>query len=120
MSTRSRLRMVLDTGETKAIYCHSDGYPSHQMPILTEYYNTVEKVRELMALGNISYLAKRVKPNEDEPHSFKNPHCDKNGDYDIVIAYHRDRGEPLNWWENKQEYNYIFNGHEWKLEHRIV
>jgi len=120
MSTRSRLRMVLPTGEARAIYCHWDGYPSHQMPILTENYNTVEKVRELMELGDISSLAPKVKPDEGEEHSFNKPHRDKEGNLDIVVAYHRDRGEPLRNGEHdgvdEQEFNYLFDGEKWELE----
>ena len=56
MSTHARIRMILPFGEkSKAIYVHWDGYPSHIMPILETYYNTPEKVEELLKLGNLSF-----------------------------------------------------------------
>ena len=120
MSTSSRLRMVLDTGDARSIYCHSDGYPSHQLTILTEHYNTVERVRELMELGDLSYLQPKIKPEPGEEHSFMKPHKDSEGRIDTTIAYHRDRGEPLRngRWDgvDRQNYNYLFNGTEWRIE----
>lgn len=60
MSTRSHIACLIkseDTGENaiKIIYCHSDGYPSHQYPTLLTYYD-FEKVTELMQKGSISFL----------------------------------------------------------------
>ena len=40
MSTNSRIGILHEDGTTETIYCHWDGYPEHQMPILTEHYNT--------------------------------------------------------------------------------
>lgn len=108
MATRSRLRMVLPSGEAKAIYCHYDGYPSNQLPILEKYYNTPEKVRELMELGAISYLAPKIKPDEGQSHSFNNPAPD------VVVAYHRDRGEPLQTGhDDPEKFDYLFDGTKW-------
>lgn len=110
MATRSRIRMVLPTGEAKSIYCHWDGFPSHQAPILKEHYNTTEKVRELMALGAISYLAPKVKPDEGVAHSFDKPAKD------VVVAYHRDRGDELQLGhDDGEEYDYLWDGERWYL-----
>jgi hypothetical protein len=117
MSTNSRLRMVLPSGKAlKPIYCHWDGYPEHHLPILREHYNTVEKAEELLSLGNISVLAPKVKPDPGMEHSFENPIRDLTGRMDVTIAYHRDRGENLEFWGNRQGYNYLFNGETWELE----
>lgn len=91
MSTRSRIGFLHTDGTTETIYCHNDGYPENQMKILTENYDTAEKVRELLALGDISELGERIAPDEGEEHGF---------DYErraegVTVAYHRDRGEPL-------------------------
>ena len=111
MSTNSRLRMVLPSGRAaKPIYCHYDGYPSYMLPILREHYNTIEKVEELLALGDLSLLDVRVKPYPDEAHDFDNPALG------VTIAYHRDRGEDLVFTSSRQEYNYIFNGETWEIE----
>ena len=88
MSTNSRIGILHEDGTTETIYCHWDGYPDHQMPILTEHYNTAEKVKALLALGDISILGERLAPDADEPHSFEKP---AEG---VTVAYHRDRKEP--------------------------
>ena len=110
MATRSTLRMRLPSGEcSKVSYCHWDGQPSNMLPLLNENYNTIEKVKELLALGNLSYLAKRVKPDEGEEHSFEKPSPD------VTVAYHRDRGENLSFTSGREEYDYSFDGEKWNL-----
>lgn len=89
MSTRSRIGILNPDGSVKTIYCHSDGYPEHQFPILTQHYSTIEKVKELLNLGDISTLGERIAPNSDEEHTFENRVKD------VTVAYHRDRGEPM-------------------------
>lgn len=90
MGSRSAIGMKNEKGQIEAIYCHWDGYPEWVGKILVENYDTKEKVEELLALGDLSSLGKRVKPNEDEIHTYENPVDD------VTIAYHRDRGEELN------------------------
>lgn len=89
MSTRSRIGILQKDGTTETVYCHGDGYPEHQMPILTEHYDTLEKVEALIGLGDLSCLGERIAPDADEEHSFG---CRVPG---VTVAYHRDRGEPL-------------------------
>lgn len=104
MATRSNIGIKNTDGSIEMIYCHWDGYPDHHLPILTEHYNTEDKVRELLALGDISVLAERT---------------------ERVIAYHRDRGEELHparkysnlddALSNKEDYMYIFEDNEWRI-----
>ena len=89
MSTRSRIGILNPNGSTRTIYCHSDGYPEHQLPILTQHYSSIEKVEELLNLGDISSLGERIAPNLEEEHTFKDR---VKG---VTVAYHRDRGEPM-------------------------
>ena len=89
MSTNSRIGILHRDGTTETISCHWDGYPEHQMPILTGHYDTAEKVRALLALGDISSIGERLAPDENELHSFNKP---ADG---VTVAYHRDRGELL-------------------------
>jgi len=110
MATRSRLRAKVDGKILKPIYCHWDGHSETKLPILNENYNTDEKVKELMALGNLSALHPKVKPDEEQEHSFDNP---AEG---VTVAYHRDRGEDLEFWSARQEYNYLYENGIWKLE----
>ena len=119
MATRSAIGIKNEKGEIKAVYCHWDGYPEHNGKILVDYYNTVEKVEELLALGDLSSLDERVKPNENEAHTFDNR---ADG---VTVAYHRDRGEELNaarTFKNIDEvieyfawscYFYVFENGEW-------
>lgn len=87
MATRSHIGMLQENGEIHFVYCHWDGYPSHNGKILLENYGQEEKVKALLELGSISSLRPRVAPEEGEEHDFEKPL------EDVTIAYHRDRGE---------------------------
>ena len=84
MSTRSAIIMKTDQGYA-GIYCHHDGYEEGVGQTLLDHYKDERKVAELIALGDISVLGKRVTPIG--PHSFNNK------EDDTTVAYHRDRGE---------------------------
>jgi hypothetical protein len=56
MATRSTIGVRLPDGTIESIYCHWDGYPSHNGKRLKEHYRDIEKVLDLMEQGNISYL----------------------------------------------------------------
>lgn len=86
MATRSRIGMEMADGSVKSIYCHWDGYVSHNGAILAEHYTDPKKVEALIELGAISSLNENVKP-ENGDHSFNSP---QEG---VTVAYHRDRGE---------------------------
>lgn len=65
MATRSIIGQVQENGKIKAIYCHWDGYPEYVGQTLANFYDTEEKVSELIALGDLSTLG----PNIGEKHS---------------------------------------------------
>ena len=73
MATRSLIGIKLDNEIVKIIYCHWDGYPTHNGKLLIENYNSPATITELMELGDLSTLA-------ETPAACK--------------AYHRDRNEP--------------------------
>jgi len=114
MSTRSNIGILNTDGTIDFIYCHFDGYVEGVGAILHEHYLDESKVRELIALGDISSLDVRVQPR-GKGHSFSDREAG------TTTAYGRDRGEP---WENiqpcktepfekpvamhKQEYAYLF------------
>ena len=79
----------MKTGENtyKAVYCHYDGYLAYNGAMLLEYYNTKERVEELISLGNISSLREKITPEKGSTHSFDKP------DKDVTVFYGRDRGE---------------------------
>ena len=88
MSTRSHIG-ILNTSSrrnpksTEIIYCHFDGYPSHNGSLLLNHWIGAKKVRALMAIGDISSLDEEI----GEKHDFDNR------DGKVVTAYGRDRGE---------------------------
>lgn len=87
MATRSRIAMELGDGTVLSIYCHSDGYIDYNGRILQAHYQDPEKVKDLIALGDISVLDERVHPTG--PHSFDYDDREKG----VTVAYGRDRGE---------------------------
>lgn len=96
----------------ESIYTHWDGYPSHHGPLLLGYWDTAEKVRDLIALGDLSILNKEL----GQAHDFDAPYDDLES-RDWCKAYGRDRGEKLTeadvhgmdeWPDCGQEYEYLF------------
>lgn len=71
MATRAYIG-VNNNGNIRGIYVHWDGYPSYTGKILRESYNNIEKVNELLDLGDLSSIANTIE------------RCD---------AYGRDKGE---------------------------
>jgi len=122
MSTRSLIAIENPDGSCRSIYCHSDGYPSHNGRLLIEHYNSPERVAALLALGALSCLAPRLSPDSGEKHDYDNPVDD------ICIAYHRDRNEAYRatvWWSDAghmldkaadnywADYVYLFRNGSW-------
>lgn len=86
MATRCRIGMELEDGTIKHSYCHWDGYPTGVGKTLVEHYNDIEKVKELLSFGDMSYLTSEIHPSGDT-HSFSNP------EENVTVFYKRDRGE---------------------------
>lgn len=117
MSTNSNISIKTDKGY-ETIYCHNDGYPSYMCPMLRDWYGTEERAKALVALGDASYIEKRLVPSRDSDHHFDHP------EEEVCVFYHRDRGEP---WEQvkpytytkqalcHQYYVYIFEDGEWHV-----
>lgn len=92
MSTRCRIGIQNEDGSIDNIYSHSDGYPAYVGKMLFENYQNPEKIRELMALGDVSILRAEI----GEKHPFDE-------EYEIhptwTRVYHRDRNDP--WQDTK-------------------
>lgn len=72
----TRARIALQTGKKfRSIYVHWDGYPSHHGPILLNHYNTIDKINELLALGDLSVLGDEIGEKHDR--GSKNPAHEK-------------------------------------------
>lgn len=56
MSTRSIIAIQDNKTECLAVYCHWDGRPDHQMPILNDKYNLPVSIRKLLSGGDMSSL----------------------------------------------------------------
>lgn len=102
MSTTARISIEEKNGDRKSIYLHWDGYVERAGVILQLAYNTADKVRELISLGNLSILGCRINPSSSS-HSFDTP------EDNVCVAYHRDRGEDLEFWDSEQDFNYLFD-----------
>ena len=113
---------MLENDLYKTIYCHHDGYLTHNGAMLLDHYNTREKVLELLELGDLSCLGPKMNPDPKKPHSFE---FEKRQD-NVCVAYGRDRGESNTEAENLSlkeifnetwlEYFYIFTDkNEWKF-----
>lgn len=85
MGTKSNIAIERTNGAVDVIQCQYDGYPGYNGAMLLKHYNTPERVRELIKLGDISYLAENLAPTGK--HSYDKP---QNG---VTVAYGRDRGE---------------------------
>lgn len=123
MGTRSFIAQQTDTGIT-GIYCHWDGYLSHNGKLLRCYYRYPEKITKLIALGDISSLA----PEIGEKHNFDDRPENQ------TTFYHRDRGENSEDCKPKHfatlkallkaaahcgcEYVYLFDGWKWRYAER--
>jgi hypothetical protein len=98
MGTRSTIALEFADGTVGMVYCHWDGYLSHNGKILLDNYSDPFKLRELIDLGDISSLGPTigVKHPFDKPNSYGDP--DAYALYqamygDMTLFYGRDRGE---------------------------
>jgi hypothetical protein len=114
MATRSYIGIRNTDASVDYIYCHFDGYPEHNGAILTEHYSNINRVNELLNLGDLSVLGKFIGEKQD---------FDKR----VVgncLAYGRDRGESNVGKKNSGydelitsqdvDYVYIFDGDYWE------
>ena len=105
------------------ITVHNDGYYNTEFSvgqILLRYYNTQEKVDELISMGCASSIGSMLNPDKDKPHSMNHRQ------EDVCLFYHRDCGEDLEILEYKTEeemdmdtcedYNYWFKDGKWYVK----
>lgn len=100
------------------IYNHSDGYLEYLGRMLLEHYNSEEKAKALVELGDVSVVKEKLTPAEGTVHSF---------DYDkrqegVSVFYGRDRGEEWEYikpvtiqgtaFDEHQYYNYLYDVEE--------
>lgn len=121
MSTRSRIGILNPDATITSVYCHNDGYVEGVGTALTTHYTNEAKIRELIALGDLSSVGPLVAPPKGMKHRFGDAACG------VTVAYGRDRGEMGclarthkdfgRFIEDPEEYTYLWNGHEWLAWH---
>ena len=109
MGTRSAIGYLQPSGSVRAVYCHWDGYPDHQLPILEAKYNTLAKVKALIKPGSMSSL--------ESEHTWDYEYRDSQP------LYHAERGHgdkpktssnAFDYWRDQDcEYLYVFDGTKW-------
>ena len=132
MVTRSTIAIERQDGTVAQVYCHWDGYLSHNGRILQESYKDAAKIEQLIAEGDVSSLGAEIGVKRP----FQNPNKYGTDAYNAFEAqyegqclfYARDRGEEgtkarvyKNYAEyrNKaqfEEYNYCFRNGAWEVE----
>ena len=120
MSTRSNIAVKNEDGTLSVIFCHWDGYPSHNGRILLRSYKTDAKVRHLIGLGSLSHLgdtlATRDGSNKDDlTGACAAHHRDFNYEWDeCKPVIYRDENE----WQGtpvcaSTEWGYLYDGGKW-------
>lgn len=101
MSTHSRIGQLNQDGSVTSVFCHWDGYPKHQLPILKERYNSPETVTELLKHGDLWAL--------DE--------YDHKGHKNMPARIDSNVSDYL---KNGECFNYLFDGATWTCLERSV
>ena len=109
MGTRSRIALQLDGDNLVSVYCHWDGYPTFNGKILRQYFNTRDKVSELIDGGDISSLwsdstwdLKESRPNQTLYYSERGEDCPPklhDNFYDLL--------------KFAEEFTYVFDNNQW-------
>ena len=84
MATRSTIALEYADGTVDQVYCHWDGYLSHNGEILLKHYQDPFKVQQMMELGDLSSLSEEIGEQQD---------FDDRSHEDWCKFYGRDRGE---------------------------
>ena len=129
MGTRSAIGYKLPNGDITACYCHWDGYPGHQLPILVKHYQTLEEVEALVAPGSMSSLRTRStwasynSALQDEDGNFlrdKEGLLMYEGARTAQPLYHHERGDgmkpitsnyPANCWDELMDIEHLYVFH---------
>ena len=107
MGTRSRIGILNANGTTITMYCHWDGYPENQMPLLQENFTNIFDIIELVTAGGISSLNDYVDDlkagNKPKTYTDTEPITTKD-----KAAFFDDKS----FWDI--EYIYLFDGSQWE------
>lgn len=138
MGTRSRIGMVQEDGTVKSVYCQWDGSPKHNGIILKECFTDVNRVKELIALGDLYNLRPNLYPDPIGGYTKTlsltkgwdivpayGEHTHIKPQVGVIVAYHRDCGELMRFRcdnsvddyikSDLEEYGYLFKDGRWYL-----
>ncbi len=129
MATRSRIAIALKDGSFESVYCHFDGYPEGVGKTLLEHWTELEKIDELIGLGNISILGEEI----GDKHPF-NAHNSSEQYSKMTLFYGRDREEKnIECWSDPSyqalvershncgaEYLYVFQNDRWHIANLLL
>ena len=116
MGTRSRIGIQLKDDSILSVYCHYDGYPSFNGRVLREFYNTKEKVSQLINGGNMSCTWTNAGWNNETLPEMGPLHYTMRGESieDNAPELSKDHGEYLKMSaDSDEEYSYLFADGEW-------
>ena len=116
MGTRSRIGIQLKDDSILSVYCHWDGYPSFNGKVLREFYDTKEKVTQLINGGNISSLHTNVGWNNETLPETGPQYYTSRGESieENEPELSKDHGEYLKMsGDSDEEYSYLFADGEW-------
>ena len=65
MSTNSNIAIEIKPGIAKMIYCHWDGYPSHNGKILLNHWSDRQKLMTMIEEGDVSNIAENLGTQHD-------------------------------------------------------
>lgn len=105
MSTRSTISVQLEDKSIKSVYCHFDGYLSHNGMLLKTNFNSQELAEELISMGSLSSLNDSIETSVFYCRDRQEELSDDKYDSEMVYRVLNDH----------QEYNYCFIDGEWKL-----
>jgi len=116
MGTRSRIGIQLSDDSILSVYCHWDGYPEFNGKVLRQFYDTKEKVSQLIDGGNISALHTNAGwNNETLPQTGPLYYTERGESIESnAPELSKDHGEYLKLSANAdEEYSYLFADNEW-------
>lgn len=76
MATRSTIALEYADGTVDQIYCHWDGYLSHNGKLLMEYWQDPFKVQKMMDLGDMSALGEEIEGGHEFCEFYKRDHAE--------------------------------------------
>lgn len=118
MGTRSTIALEFADGTVQQVYCHWDGYVSHNGKILFENYSDPFKLRDLIRLGDMSSLRKEIGVQHpfDNPGSFGDAKFTafKEAYGNMCTFYGRDRGEESTGAKKFANYQDYIDNHQYE------